>query len=321
MDISIVIVNWNTKDDLRAALQSCYDHGEPRRIETIVIDNGSSDGSVEMVREEFPQTTLLANSDNRGYTAACNQGMREAVGRYYLMLNSDAQLTAGCLQELVRVMDAYPDIGTAGAQLHYPDGSDQPSAYRFPTLSSRLLPATWVHAAEAISAAPSGGSANIYQVDWVVGACHLVRAEAVAQVGMMDERIFMWYDDADWCLRMAQAGWRRVVAVEAVCVHKARKSAEALPPLRRNLQMSMSEFAYFRLHHGAIKTAALWAARTMYSLAKTIAFGLVWPLMAGRNRRIAEALSFNWGRLRFHLRHIADILWRAPKPYRAEDVK
>jgi len=320
MDVSIIIVNWNTKDDLRAALQSCYDYSDELQTEVIVVDNGSSDGSVEMVRDQFPQVTLIANSDNLGYTAACNQGMRQAAGRYYLMLNSDAQLTAGCLQELVQIMDCYPDIGTASAQLQYPDGSEQPSAYAFPTLSSRLLPAQWTQVVESVTARNCEVSDGLYEVDWVVGACHLVRAEAVVQVGMMDERIFMWYDDADWCLRMAKVGWRRVVAVDAVCVHKARKSAEALPPLRRNLQMAMSEFACFRLHHGRLKTAILWAVRTTYSIAKVIVFGVAWLLTAGRNHRVNELLRFNWGRLRFHLRHIADILWREPEPYRAQDV-
>jgi len=320
MDISIVIVNWNTKDDLRAAIRSCYAHSGALQVEVTVVDNGSGDGSPDMVRREFPQAALLANDDNIGYVAAANQGMRRATGRYYLMLNSDAELTAGCLQELVRIMDTYPDIGTAGAQLIYQDGSPQPSGNVFLTVSMRLLPPALMKRAERLTGRASATTDGFYEIDWVLGACQIVRAETVAQVGLMDERIYMWWDDADWCLRMAKAGWRRVIAVNAVCIHHERRSAQALPPLRFNLQMSMSEFAYFRIHHGRAKTAVLWAFRTLYSVVKVLLLALAWVLTLGRVRRIGAMLRFNWGRTWFHLRHAADILCRDPKPYRGEKV-
>ncbi len=320
MDVSIVIVNWNTREDLRLALQSCFAHSGPLAIEVIVVDNASTDGSVEMVREQFPQVAIICNSDNLGYTVACNQGMRQASGRYYLMLNSDAQLTPGCLPEMVRLMNTHPDIGTASAQLLNPDGSEQNTACHFPSVITHLLPARltalFQRAAADATEAPDGA----YDVDWVFGACQMARAETVAQVGMMEERIFMWYDDADWCRRMQQAGWRRVIATRATCVHKVHRSADALPPLRRNLQKSMSEFAYFRLHHGRAATALLWTVRTLYSLAKVLLLGSAWLLTLGRVDRLRTMLRFNWGRARFHLLHAADILWREPRPYRAADV-
>ncbi len=321
MDVSIIIVNWNTKDDLRAAIESCYAHSAGLDIELLVVDNGSTDGSGEMVRTDFPQATLIANTENVGYTRAGNQGITAASGRYYLMLNSDAQLTAGCLAELVRIMDTHPDIGTATPQLQYGDGSAQEAAHKFPTLSSRLLPAALVSSAERITDETPEDGATFYPVDWVLGACQIVRAETVAQVGMMDERIFMWYDDADWCLRMAKAGWRRVVATDALCVHEARKSAEALPPLRRNLQVSMAEFTYFRLHHGRTKTAILWATRTLYSAVKVGVLALGTLLTLGLYGSLRRLCIFNWRRLLFHLRHVADIILRDPQPYRADGVK
>lgn len=320
MDVSIIIVNWNTRQDLRRALDSCRAYSSPLQSEVIVVDNASSDGSVQMVREQFPEAEVIANADNLGYTAACNQGMRRARGRYFLMLNSDAELTAGCLQELVRVMDAYPDIGTASAQLRFPDGSEQTSACYFPRLRAHLLPAKLTATVQRAAAGGAEPPDGVYDVDWVFGACQMVRAETVAQVGMMEERIYMWYDDADWCRRMQKAGWRRVIATRATCVHKVHQSADALPPLRRNLQKSMSEFTYFRLHHGRAATALLWAVRTLYSLGKVLLLGAAWLLTLGRVGRIRAMLRFNWGRARFHLVHAADILWREPRPYRAEDA-
>ncbi len=285
------------------------------------MDNGSTDGSGEMVQADFPQVALIANTDNVGYTRAGNQGMSVASGRYYLMLNSDAQLTEGCLAELVRIMDTHPDIGTATAQLQYADGSAQEAAHRFPTLSSRLLPAALVSAAERVTDETPDDGAPFYAVDWVLGACQIVRAETIRDVGMMDERIFMWYDDTDWCLRMARAGWWRVAARNAVCVHEARKSADALPPLRRNLQVSMAEFTYFRLHHGKTKTAILWAARTLYSAVKAGVLALGMLLTLGLCGPVRRLCIFNWQRLVFHLRHAPAILLREPEPYRADDVE
>ncbi len=319
MDVSIVIVNWNTAGHLRAAIASCYRHRGELRTEVIVVDNGSSDDSVEMVRREFPDAVVIANDDNVGYVRAGNQGIAAATGRYILMLNSDAELTQGCLQELVRVMDANPDIGTASAFLTYPDGTPQDCAFRFPTLRTRLLPAGRVHSAERIPIESGQGADGCVDVDWVLGACQIVRAQAVAGAGPMDEHFFMWYDDADWCMRMRAAGYRRVVATRAVCVHKERRSAAALPSLRRNLQVTMSEFTYFRLHHGKLVTAVLWAARTGASGLRTLLWTVCSLLTLGRRARFVEALRFSRGRLWFHIRYALRILWLEPMPYRAED--
>ena len=319
MDVSIVIVNWNTAGHLRAAIASCHRRHGDLSVEVIVVDNGSSDGSVQMVREEFPQARIIANDENLGYVRAGNQGIAAATGRYILMLNSDAELTEGCLQELVRIMDAYPDIGSASAFLTYPDGTPQVCAFRFPTLRTRLLPAGRVHSAESIPVESGQGSDGCVDVGWVLGACQVVRAEVVADVGPMDERIFMWYDDADWCMRMRAAGYRRVVATRAVCVHRERRSAVAVPSLRRNLQVTMSEFTYFRLHHGRLVTGILWTARTAASGLKTLVWAICNLLTLGRRKRFVEALHFSKGRLWFHIKHAARILWLAPTPYRAED--
>ncbi|MFO7946711.1 MAG: glycosyltransferase family 2 protein [Armatimonadota bacterium] len=318
MDVSVVIVNWNTRDDLRAALKSCREHHGVLDIEVIVVDNGSTDGSAGMVREDFPEVHLIANDNNLGYTKASNHGMRTAQGRYCLMLNSDAELTSGCMSELVRVMDEHDDIGTASAQLYYPDGSKQPTACHFPRLTAHLLPASLTHRIEIIDT-PDSAPDSIHDVDWVFGACQMVREETVDDIGLMDERIFMWYDDAEWCRRMADAGWRRVVALSATCIHKTRKSADLVPTLRLNVMMSMSEFEYFRIHEGRIKTAVLWTMRTFYSLCKSVFFGVGSLVTFGQSRRMRNLWSLNWGRLVWHLRHAADIMIHEPKAYPGED--
>lgn len=320
MDVSIVIVNWNTAGHLRAAIASCYRHHGDLSVEVIVVDNGSSDDSVAMVRREFPDAVVIANDDNVGYVRAGNQGIAAATGRYILMLNSDAELTEGCLQELVRVMDAYADIGTASAQLHYADGEPQRSEGPFLTLWLLLVPSFLREPLGLPRSRPSGSVDGVRDVDWVLGACQILRRETVEDVGPMDERIFMWYDDAEWCLRMAKAGWRRVVAQKAICIHHERRSAGELPRLRLNLQISMSEYTYFRLHHGRLKTGIIWLVRTLYSAGKVLVLAPMALLSAGRVGIVLQLLGLNWGRLRFHVCHAADILWREPRPYRADDI-
>ncbi len=319
MDISVVIVSWNTKDDLRAAIESCYQHSDELQIEVIVVDNGSTDGSVKMVNGTFPRAQVIANGENVGYTAACNQGMAAASARYYLMLNSDAQLTEGCLQELVRVMDENYDIGSASPRLRFPDGGKQYAAGIFPRLSVRILPVGLIRRIELAATDRFELPGDFFEVDYVFGACNMVRPSVVEQVGMMDERIFMWCDDADWAKRMADAGYKRVIVNGAVCVHKVGASYQLVPKIRQNLQRSMSEFAYFRIHHGRAATFLLYAVRTIYSLVKVLIISPFALFTAGRNRRVADALLMAWCRFTFHITHARDILWREPKPYRPDE--
>jgi GT2 family glycosyltransferase len=320
MDVSIIIVSWNTRDDLRAAVDSCFRYSDGLDSEVIVVDNGSTDGSVEMLCADFPEVNVISNERNLGYTVACNQGMAHGSGRYYLMLNSDAALTAGCLRELVTFMDLHPDIASASPRLQFPDGSRQYAAGIFPRLSVHILPAATIRKIELAATDRFERPAESYDVDYVFGACNIVRATVVAEVGPMDERIFMWYDDADWQKRMADAGYRRVIFTNALCTHKVGTSYQALSAIRRNLRNSMSEFAYFRIHHGKLATLLLWSVRFIYSLAKTLFFGTAWLLTLGRNSRVSAAFRLARARLRFHVKYAANILWREPQPYRADDV-
>ncbi|HCU36456.1 MAG TPA: hypothetical protein DGT21_13705 [Armatimonadetes bacterium] len=319
-DVSIVIVNWNTKEDLRAAVASCLAHPGELNVRVIVVDNASTDGSADMVREQFPDVTLIANDDNLGYTVGCNQGMRAAEARYYLMLNSDAELTDGCLPELVRVMDTHPELGCVSPRLVYPDGSPQVACGSFPRLWVRLLPVSLIVRIELARTAAFERPGEFYPVDYVFGACNLVRADAVVKAGMMDERIFMWCDDAEWQKRMRAAGYQSAVVNGATCIHRVGTSTSLVSEIRRSLRNSMSEFTYFRLRHGRLATALLWLVRTLYSLVKVLILAPARILTAGRVQRIRTGYELARWRLWFHIAHAPDILWREPRPYRAEDV-
>jgi GT2 family glycosyltransferase len=178
----------------------------------IVVDRGSSDGTAELVRQRFPQVRLV-EQENRGLAAGRNAGMPLASARYYLLLNADAWLEPGAIAELVAFADEHPDAAVVGPRLRYPDGRLQPSVRAFPTLwrlatdylfLRRLAPRSRVFNDFYGAGFPHD---RVRTVDWLVGACLLVRSEAVQSVGDVDERYFLFTEETEWCYRLREAGW------------------------------------------------------------------------------------------------------------------
>jgi N-acetylglucosaminyl-diphospho-decaprenol L-rhamnosyltransferase len=260
-DLSVVIVNWNVSDHLRRCLESIVSRQSSVVSEIIVVDNASTDGSVEMLRAEFPQVTLIANADNRGFPAAINQGIDAAQGRYVLLLNADTEILDDALTTLVRYLDAHPDVGVVGPQLLYPDGGVQSSRRRFPTLATLFLESTWLeplaprsllrryHVLDQPDDATLG-------VDWIYGAAMLARRETTQQVGGMDEGFFMYSEELDWCRRIKAAGWRVVYHPAAQIVHHEGKSSEQAVPAR-HINFQRSKIRYARKYHGRGVATAL----------------------------------------------------------------
>lgn len=289
-DLSIVIVSWNVRDLLRRCLESIGGAIGPRasqggssskeygvtelsheetglEIEIIVVDNGSSDGSVEMVHDlrveegHFPNVCLIANEDNRGFSAANNQGISIAEGRYVLLLNPDTEIVGDALTALVAFADAHRDVGITVPQLLNPDGTVQSSRRRFPTLWTALFESTWLE-----PVAPRGLLDRYYvvdqpddvvqDVDWVTGAAMLARREAIENVGSLDEDFFMYSEELDWCRRLKAAGWRIVYVPTAQIVHHGGKSSEQVVAAR-HLHFQTSKVRYFQKHHGPLAAEAL----------------------------------------------------------------
>jgi GT2 family glycosyltransferase len=268
-DLSIVIVNWNVRDLLRHCLASLvtdqrFNSSQGKlntdhpllTAEIIVVDNASTDGSVEMVRSEFPQVTLIANPENRGFTGGNNQGIAAAQGRYVLLLNPDAEALDNAPAALTRFMDAHPDVGLIGPQLLFPDGQVQSSRRRFPTLATLLFESTWLE-----PLAPRSLLRRYYlldqpddatlDVDWVMGAAMLVRREAIDQVGVFDEGFFMYSEEVDWCRRIKAAGWRVVYHPSVQVVHHEGRSSEQAVSAR-HINFQRSKIRYVRKYHGRL---------------------------------------------------------------------
>ncbi|MDI6755878.1 MAG: glycosyltransferase family 2 protein [Thermodesulfobacteriota bacterium] len=209
MDISIIIVNFNTKNLLKNCLNSIYGTVHNLSYEIIVVDNASSDGSPVMVRAEFPQVYLIENDQNRGFGAANNQALLIMRGRYALLLNTDTILTENAVSELLSFMESHPDAAMACGQLLNADGSKQNSVAPFPSiwtllfnlpLLEKLFPKKY----------PSKryDYKNPLEVDSGIGACLLVRRHAINEVSLFDERYFFFFEETDWALRMKNAGWK-----------------------------------------------------------------------------------------------------------------
>lgn len=231
IDLSIIIVSYNVRELLRACLTS-IEHPTPAalRQEIIVVDNASTDGSARMVRQHFPQARLIVNRDNRGFAAASNQGLRESCGRYVVLLNPDTQVLDDALAVMVGFLETHPRFSAAGPRLLYPDGSFQHNAFHFPgamqcffdffplhhrLLESRLngrYPRAWYERGEP------------FAIDHPLGACLMVRREAIHEVGLLDEGFFMYCEEIDWCWRMRKAGWEIACVPQARVIHHAGAS-------------------------------------------------------------------------------------------------
>ncbi len=265
MDISVVIVSWNVADYLRRCLESLRaesGRASSPSLEVIVVDNASTDGSPDLVRASFPEVRLLENRDNLGFTRGNNQGIAAASGRYVLLLNPDAEVLPGALAAMVRHLDAQPQVAVVGPQLLNTDGSHQSSRRRFPTLATAFVESTTLqrHFPKArllrryycLDLPPE----ETHEVDWLVGACLLVRRQAIEQVGLLDEGFFMYSEELDWCYRMKREGWKVVYLPEARVVHHhAKSSSQDLPHQHINFQASKCR--YFSKHHGRLSGAVL----------------------------------------------------------------
>lgn len=208
MKLSVVIVSFNTKELLKKCLESIKGSGlKASDYEVIVVDNASQDGSVEMVKEEFPEVKLIVNQENLGFAKANNQALKQVYGEYCLLLNSDTQVKPGALEKLVEFAEKHPEAGVIGARLLNPDGSIQPSVYHLPTIWRAILEYWLGMEGEYEKYAVTG--TNPVSVEAVTFACALIPKITIEKIGLLDERYFMYFEDLDYCWRVRQA-WLKV---------------------------------------------------------------------------------------------------------------
>ena len=291
-DLGVVILNWNTRDLLRRCLQTVLASEGMERFRVVVVDNASGDDSVAMLRREFPQVGVIANPVNSGYPAGNNLGLRQLgyegpgrirddAPRYAMLLNPDTEVPPEALARLVAYMDGRPEIGIAGPRLVLPDGSldlacrrsfpsPQLSLYRFTGLA-RLFPRHRQFGRYNMTFADPGQE---LEVDAVVGACMIVRGEAIAQAGLLDEDFFMYGEDLDWAWRIKAAGWKVYYQPQVVVQHVKRAASRQSRRASHEFQRAM--LIFYRKHYR--RSTPLW----LHSLVMT---GL---LLKGGRAMLAE---------------------------------
>lgn len=286
-DISVIIVNWNTRELLGKAIQSVVDTAQKFLVEIIVVDNGSTDGSQAMVASRYPLAQRVQNTENEGFARANNQATRLANGKYLLLLNSDAALYRGALNNLVTIMEHNPRAGIVGAQLRYPDGSFQAAHTPFPTLWQEFLILSGLGRLLYGSYYPSRGPEEAQgpqKVDYVEGACMLIRREAYEQLGGMDEGYFMYAEEVDLCYAMQKQGWEVWYQPTARVLHHGGGSSRNRRTAREG-DLYQSRVRFFRKNYGVLQAEILKTFIYMITIVKWAVHGMLRIFSRGQRGR------------------------------------
>lgn len=302
--VSIVIVNWKTPRLLAQCLETIDQDRGRQQFEIWVIDNNSGDGSVKMLADRFPQVKVIANDANLGFSKACNQAIPEAKGTFILLLNPDTEVRDHAISKLADFMEANPDCGAAGPKVLNPDGTLQLACRRaFPsptaafyriTYLSRIFPNHPVFSKYNLT---SVNPDQQLEVDALAGACMMVRRQAIDEVGLLDEDIFMYGEDIDWCWRIKQAKWRVCYVPESIIYH-IHGAASRLRPVGATINLHKGMEVFYRKHlaqrywapFNTLVYAAIWSRAFVFILINSVR-GLARNLTA--HQELDRAISGN----------------------------
>ena len=297
IQLSIVIVSWNTRNYLEKCLRSILNDSISSECEVWVVDNASTDNSAELVRNLFPEVRLIENSENLGFAGANNIAIPKAIGRNILFLNPDTDLGSGAIGSMERFLDAHPEAGAVGPLTLNPDDSLQTSAYPAPTLTREF----WrlFHLDRLAEAGDyrmqSWDRRRPHEVDVLQGACLMLRREALDEVDLLDEDYFMYSEEVDLCYRLRKAGWSIHWLPQAKVVHHGGQSSKQVP-IESFLNLYKGKITYFRKHHGTAAALAYKLLLVAASLVRLVVSPLAllqrreqrnrYLALAGRYRRL-----------------------------------
>lgn len=268
--LSYCVVNNDGRDylmDCLEAIERFHPTGLSREV--LVLDNASNDGSADAVRGRFPDADVIALESKQGKAANDSLLLERARGRYCLLLNEDSELRAGAVAALVAALEEDPEAGAAGAQLFDGDGSPYACAWKFPGVESAFIGALFLHSRLTVQ---SQGD-ETRRVDWAQSSALMVRREAARQIGYLDSRFFVYYDECDFCRRLADAGWHTLYVPSAEAIHHNQLSTDLSSGLPRIVEFHRNREIYMRTHHGraaalTVRVLTAWAygLRTLASL-------------------------------------------------------
>lgn len=304
LGVSVIIVNWNTRDLVLRLLGRLQDDDcvLTRQLQMIVVDNGSMDGSVEAIRFEYPQTTVLSQEQNRGYAGAINPGIAKAIQPLIFVLNSDLQTDCISIERVAQYAEEQQQAGIIGPQIQNDDGSHQSSSWRDPSLLWIFLESLGLSRLRPLNLERYGGRPRRTPaiVDCVCGCAMLIRRDVLMELGGFDEDFFMYYEETDLCRRVRQSG-RQVHHVPiGLFLHEGGGTSRAVR-LRTFLDYHRSHILYYTKYSG---TTAAVAARVLLAVGMAIRvppLAILYVLGRKRRVRIAEKLMLNWRGLRWLL--------------------
>lgn len=307
VDVSVIVVNWNTRDLLLQCLDSVRRVSADVRVETIVIDNASDDGSAESVSRLFPEVTLVRNGENLGFSAANNQGLARAGGRYALLLNSDAVLKPGTLEQVLSLADVTPEAGIVGCRVLNPDGSLQVSCMRFPDFRGLLASALFLPRILPNATVPGyedltwWDHADEREAEVIKGCFILARSAAIREIGMLDENFWLYGEETDWCYRIKQAGWGVRFTPRAEIIHHGGASTNQLSG-RILHQLWGAKLQFTAKHRSPTHHALCCGAVGLWFAIRIVPFAVVALLVPGKRRTSwdrAKACASGMGKLIF----------------------
>ena len=288
MNLSVIIVTWNSMRIVQECLESLEWHAQDPSTEIIVVDNASSDGTPQLIREHFTWVKLLQNDTNLGFARANNIGIKLSTGKYIGLVNSDVVVPKGCLEKMIQYMGQHPDIGMLGPKMLLKDGSIGQSCRRFPSvwnLFCRALALDRLFKGSGFS----GGflmtdflSDRVMDVNVLTGWFWMVRREALDHVGLLDERFFMYGEDIDWSKRFHGAGWRVVFYPEAEAVHYCGASSSNAPT-RFYVEMNRAHMQYCQRYHSKFAVFGFWLTTWLHEIIRIIGYGTVYLLKGAGN--------------------------------------
>lgn len=290
-DLSVIVVTRNTRDLTCTAIQSVIDHSTGLKVEILVVDNGSTDGTCALLQEHFPGVECLRSDRNLGFAKAVNWAAEQTKGDFLLLLNSDAVLHSQSLQTAIAWMREHPRCGVAGAQLLNADGSRQNSIANFPTLATELLNKSLLR---RLLPHRYPGKEQVFdsplEVETVIGAFMLVRRELWDLLGGLDERFFFFIEETDFCFQAQRAGWSTMHLPQVLVTHGSGQSAKQVLPAAR-VEYWRSRYAYFAKNHGLLTRLVLRIGLGCRLLVDWVAalFAVVFTL--GRNERWRSRLE------------------------------
>lgn len=306
LDVSIVIPSWNAKEHLRRCIESIFEETEEIRIEVIVVDNASDDGSPEMVEEAFPHVILIKNDSNLGFGKACNLGMETATGKYIALVNSDIILGNHCLEKMYRYMEQHIEIGILGPRIHNPDGTLQRTCRGFPTLWNsycralaldRIFPKSKLFAGQFMTYWTYDA---IRSVDFLSGCLMMIRSFCLEKVGFFDERFFIFAEDKDLCKRFWKAEFRVVFYPDAEAMH-FHAASSANDPTRFYMEEVKANFDYWRKHHSRFHQFWFRIAVLLHQVFRLLAGIFIYSIRPSARSEIAQKIKRSYACIRWML--------------------